>query len=63
MLDAQNSTQVDQAMTTAAAQAQQAHVSSTPTFFAGPTGGTLQQVALNTLTPEPFRQALDALLK
>lgn len=63
MLDAQHSTQVDQAISAAAAQAQQAHVSSTPTFFAGPSGGTLQQIQVSKLDPEPFRQALDALLK
>ena len=63
MLDAQHSTRVDQAIETAAGQAEQAHVSSTPTFFAGPTGGTLQQLRITSLTPEPFRHALDALLK
>ena len=63
MLDAQHSTEVDQALTKATAQAQQANVNSTPTFFAGPTGGTLQALQIAKLTPEPFRQALDALLK
>jgi protein-disulfide isomerase len=63
MLDSQQSAKVDQALSAAAAQAQQANVSSTPTFFAGPTGGTLQQVAVTQLDPAPFRQALDALLK
>ena len=63
MLDAEHSTQVEQAIAAAANQAQQAHVSSTPTFFAGPTGSTLQQVPVTELTPKPFQQALDALLK
>ena len=63
MLDDQHSTQVEQAIATAASQAEQAHVSSTPTFFAGPTGSTMQQVPVTELKPKPFRQALDALLK
>jgi protein-disulfide isomerase len=63
MLDAQKTTAVDEALAKASAQAQQANVTSTPSFFAGPTGSTLQPVQVTKLTPEPFQQALDALLR
>jgi protein-disulfide isomerase len=63
MLDARDSADVNQALSLAAGQAEQAHVNSTPTFFAGKTGGTLQQIQLTALDPAPFRQTLDSLLK
>ena len=44
-------------------QASSARVSSTPSFFAGPTGGTLNRINLTSLTPSAFRPTLDALLK
>jgi protein-disulfide isomerase len=44
-------------------QAQKASVSSTPTFFAGPTGSTLQHIDVAALTPQAFTPTLDALVK
>ena len=38
-------------------------MSSTPTFFAGPTGGTLQHIDVTALTPKAFTPTLDALMK
>lgn len=55
--------EVDGALAAADQQAQQGGVSQTPTFFAGPTGGTLQHIAVNALTPEAFTPTLDALVK
>jgi protein-disulfide isomerase len=52
---------VDNALAVADQQSQQARVNSTPTFFAGPTGGTLQQINVGGLTPDAFRPTLDAL--
>jgi protein-disulfide isomerase len=56
-----NSTTVTNALAAADQQAQRAGVNSTPTFFAGPTGGTLQHIAINALTPDAFRPTLDSL--
>ena len=42
-------------------QADGAKVSSTPTFFAGKTGGTLVQMNVTSLTPDAFRPTLDSL--
>jgi len=63
MMAARQSEEVDAAIAAMRQQAQNAQVDSTPTFFAGKTGGTLQQVAVNALTPEAFRPTLDALTK
>lgn len=63
MLDQTNSNEVNQALAKGDFQAQQAHVSQTPSFFAGPTGGTLAPVPVSQLDPTPFRAALDDLLK
>jgi protein-disulfide isomerase len=57
------SPEVDAALTASAQQATSGRVDRTPTFFAGPTGGTLQQVPLTALTPAAFRPTLDALIK
>lgn len=42
-------------------QAQKAGVNSTPTFFAGPTGQTLQHLNVTALTPDAFTPTLDQL--
>jgi protein-disulfide isomerase len=63
MLAARNSAEVAQAISLADGQAEQAHVNSTPTFFIGKTGETLQQLQLPALDIAPFRQAFDTLLK
>lgn len=57
------SAEVEAALSASAQQATNGRVDRTPTFFAGPTGGTLQQVPLTALTPEAFRPTLDALAK
>jgi protein-disulfide isomerase len=61
MLADMTSPDVDNALTASDQQAQQARVSSTPTFFAGRTGGTLQHINLSALTPDAFRPTLDSL--
>ena len=55
--------EVEAALAASAQQATNGRVDRTPTFFAGPTGGTLQQVPLTALTPAAFRPTLDALAK
>ena len=57
------SDQVSAALAASAQQASSARVDQTPTFFAGPTNGRLQQVPLTALTADAFRPTLDALLK
>jgi protein-disulfide isomerase len=54
---------VTNALAVADQQSQQAGVDSTPTFFAGKTGGTLEHVNVSTLTPDAFRPTLDSLTK
>jgi len=56
-----SSPEVDAALQAAQQQAASAKVNSTPTFFAGPTGQTLQQINLNALTTDAFRPTLDQL--
>jgi protein-disulfide isomerase len=63
MLADMSSPEVDGAIAAADQQAQKAGVNQTPTFFAGPTGGTLQHIDLTALTPEAFTPTLDALGK
>jgi hypothetical protein len=46
-----------------AQQANQAHVTETPTFFAAPTGGTLRGIRLSSLNADAFRPTLDSLTK
>jgi protein-disulfide isomerase len=55
------SNQVEAALAGSAQQASSAQVNQTPTFFAGPTGGRLQQIQVSSLTPEAFRPTLDSL--
>jgi protein-disulfide isomerase len=62
MVDRSSST-VDAALAASSQQASNAHVNQTPTFFAGPTGGRLQQIAVKSLTPDAFRPTLDSLTK
>lgn len=61
MLADMSSEQVTNAIALSDQQAQSASVGGTPTFFAGPTGGTLTQVAVSSLTPDAFRPTLDSL--
>jgi protein-disulfide isomerase len=61
MLADMSSPEVTNALAAADQQAQNASVRSTPTFFAGKTGGTLEHINLTALTPEAFRPTLDAL--
>jgi protein-disulfide isomerase len=63
LLSARQSTEVDNALLATQQQASSARVTSTPTFFAGPTGGTLNRINLTSLTPSAFSPTLDALLK
>jgi protein-disulfide isomerase len=55
------SAEVTNALAASDRQAQNAIVNSTPTFFAGKTGTTLEHINLTALTPEAFRPTLDAL--
>jgi protein-disulfide isomerase len=63
MLAGMSSPEVTNALAVADQQAQQASVNSTPTFFAGKTGATLEHLGVTSLTPEAFRPTLDALAK
>jgi len=63
LLSARRTTEVDNALLATQQQASSARVSSTPSFFAGPTGGTLNRINLTSLGPSAFRPTLDALLK
>jgi protein-disulfide isomerase len=58
-----SSPEVYAAITAGDQQAQKAGVRSTPTFFAGPTGGTLQHIDVTALTPRAFTPTLDTLVK
>lgn len=63
LMAARQSQEVDSAIAAMQQQARNARVDSTPTFFAGKTGGTLEQVAVSSLTADAFRPTLDALTK
>jgi protein-disulfide isomerase len=63
MIAARHTTAIDNAILATQQQASSARVNETPTFFAGPTGGTLNRIELTSLTPAAFRPTLDALLK
>ena len=63
MMADRQSAEVQAALSAAEQQATNGRVDRTPTFFAGRTGGTLQQVPLTALTPEAFRPTLDALTR
>ena len=62
MVDRQ-SADVDAALAASEQQATNGRVDRTPTFFAGTTGGTLQQIPLTALSIDGFRPTLDALVK
>jgi protein-disulfide isomerase len=61
MMTGRGTDAVNGAIDAMAQQATQAHVTQTPTFFAGPTGGTLQGIHLSSLTADAFRPTLDSL--
>jgi protein-disulfide isomerase len=63
MMTARGTDAVNGAVAAMAQQANQAQVTRTPTFFAGPTGGTLQGIQLTSLTADAFRPTLDSLTK
>jgi protein-disulfide isomerase len=63
MLSQVGSTSVDNAVLATDQQSQQAGVNSTPTFFAGPTGGTLEHLNITALTFPAFKPLLDPLVK
>lgn len=63
MMADRSSAEVEAALAASEQQASSARVNRTPTFFAGPTGGRLQQIPLTALTPEAFRPTLDALVR
>jgi len=63
MMADRQSANVDGTLAAAEQQATNARVNQTPTFFAGPTGGTLQQIPLTALSIDAFRPTLDALVK
>jgi len=63
MMVARTGQAVNGAITAIQQQADSAHVSSTPSFFLGPTGGRLQGLRVSSLTADAFRPAIDALVK
>jgi protein-disulfide isomerase len=63
MIADSSSVEVTNALAASDQQAQTARVNSTPTFFAGKTGGTLHHMNITALTPEAFRPTLDSLTK
>jgi protein-disulfide isomerase len=63
MMTGRGTDAVTGAITAMAQQANQAHVTETPTFFAGPTGGTLRGIRLSSLNADAFRPTLDSLTK
>lgn len=63
MLADRFSPDVEAAITASSQQASNARIGGTPTFFAGRTGGTLQQVPVASLTLAGFRPTLDSLVK
>jgi protein-disulfide isomerase len=62
MLADMSSAEVTNALAAADQQANSAGVNSTPTFFAGKTGATLEHVPVTALTPDAFRPTLDRLV-
>ena len=63
LLSDMSSAEVTNGLAASDEQADRAKVNSTPTFFAGKTGGTLVLVNVTSLTPDAFRPTLDALAK
>jgi protein-disulfide isomerase len=62
MLAQRSSAAVEGAMVSSQQSADLNGIDSTPSFLAGPTGGTLERLELSSLEPEEMRAALDALL-
>jgi protein-disulfide isomerase len=62
MLADMNSAAITNALALADRQAEKAGVNSTPTFFAGRTGATLEHLDVSALTADAFRPTLDALV-
>lgn len=62
MLAQRSSAAVEGAMVSSQQSADLNGIDSTPSFLAGPTGGTLERLELTSLEPEEMRAALDALL-
>jgi protein-disulfide isomerase len=62
MLEQRGSPQVEWEVGAAAAAAERDRIAGTPAFMLGPTGGTLEPVALTSLDAAPFRERLDGLL-
>jgi protein-disulfide isomerase len=63
MLADRQSSEVDAALAASAQQATNGRVDRTPTFFAGRSGGTLQQIPLTALSADAFRPTLDSLAR
>jgi protein-disulfide isomerase len=63
MLSDMSSQEVTNAIATSDARASDAGVNSTPTFFAGPTGGTLQRLNVSELSPAALKQALAPIVR
>jgi protein-disulfide isomerase len=62
MLAERSSAAVEGEMVSSQQSANLNGIDSTPSFLAGPTGGTLERLELTSLEPEEMRAALDALL-
>jgi protein-disulfide isomerase len=63
MMADRSSPDVEAALAASSQQASNARVNQTPTFFAGPTDGRLQQIPITSLTAEAFRPTLDSLTR
>jgi protein-disulfide isomerase len=63
LMSARSTSNVDDALVASQQQSQSAKVTSTPTFFAGKTGGTLEHMNIGSLTPGAFTPTLDALTR
>ena len=63
MMAARQSEQVDAAIGAMQQQADSARVNSTPSFFLGPSGGTLRSLHVSSLGAEAFRPELDKLVR
>jgi hypothetical protein len=62
MLGRRWSPRAEQELGAAAAAAERDRIAGTPAFMLGPTGGTLEPVALTSLDAAPFRARLGQLL-
>jgi protein-disulfide isomerase len=62
MLEGRSSPAVERELGSASTAARRDGIAGTPSFLAGPTGGTLEPVVVTSLDAAPFRAHLDALL-